>query len=136
MTDQEISQIVGHLRSAGEFGNLSDADLQTIARTGRHLTVPEHWALMTEHTPADKAYLVISGEASVRQQGEEIARVGAGELIGEMALVNRKLRSATVVAESPLEVLHFTSEDIAQLSADVAGFGDLLRSSTAERAGE
>lgn len=66
-------------------------------------------------------------------QPEEIARVGPGELIGEIALVNRKLRSATVVAETPLEVLHFSTEDVTALSEQIPGFEDVLTASAAER---
>ena len=99
-------------------------------------TVPEGWALMVEKTPADKAYLILEGEVSVRRSGEEIARVGAGELIGEMALVNHKLRNATVVAETPLEVLHFTDETVARLTEQVPHFQEALTGASQERSGE
>ena len=133
MVAKEIRDIVTTLQQVPRFSRLSEDDLTLVATHSRHLTVPEHWALMTENTPADKAYLVINGEASVRQGGQEIATVGPGELIGEMALVNRKLRSATVVAMSPLEVLHFTTEDVSTLSGQIPGFEDVLTASAAER---
>lgn len=111
-----------------------DADARRlIAETGRYLTVPEHWALIVEKTPADKAYLILHGEVSIRQGGEEIARVGRGELIGEIGLVDRKLRTATVVAETPLEVLHFTSEDVDALEGEIAKFREALENTAGER---
>lgn len=133
MPANDTRDVVTALQQVPRFNTLTDADLERIASNSRHLTVPEHWALMTENTPADKAYLVIRGEALVRQRGEEIARVGPGELIGEIALVNHKLRSATVVAETPLEVLHFTSDDVKTLSEQIPGFEDVLTASAAER---
>jgi len=99
----------------------------------RYLTVPANWALMVEQQPADKAYLILSGEVSVRQHGEEVARLGAGEVIGEMALVNHRLRSATVVAATPLEVLHFTDDTVATLTAKIPHFRDALMGAVEER---
>jgi len=113
-----------------------DADARRqIATTGRYLTVPEHWALMVEKTPSDKAYLILHGEVSIRQGGEEIARVGRGELIGEIGLVENRLRTATVVAETPLEVLHFTSEDIDALEAELPKFREAIENTAGERRG-
>ncbi len=44
-----------------------------VVEEATYLTVPEGWALMVEKTPADKAYLILEGEVSVRQKGEEVA---------------------------------------------------------------
>jgi len=116
------------------FRDLTDDEVHRVVEEATYLTVPEHWALMVERTPADKAYLILEGEVSVRRNGEEIARVGAGELIGEMALVNHKLRSATVVAETPLEVLHFTDETIERLNDQIPNFKEALAGASQERA--
>src|SRR5689334_20878592 len=91
---------IHQLAKVARFSGLTEDELGMVVEAATYLTVPDHWALMVEQTPADKAYLILSGEVSVRRHGEEVARLGAGELIGEMALVNHKLRSATVVAET------------------------------------
>ena len=116
------------------FSNFSDDEIHQVVEEATYLTVPEHWALMVEQTPADKAYLILEGEVSVRRHGEEVARVGAGELIGEMGLVNHKLRSATVVAETALEVLHFTDEAVARLNERIPTFEHALTGASQERA--
>ena len=76
------------LARLNRFSDFSDDDIHRVVEEATYLTVPEGWAHMVEQTPADKAYLILDGEVSVRRSGEEVARVGAGELIGEMALVN------------------------------------------------
>lgn len=129
----EVNARVEMLARMSRFRDLDDAELRAVIEEATYLTVPEHWALMMERTPADKAYLILAGEVSVRRQGEEVARVGAGELIGEMALVNHKLRSATVVAETPLEVLHFTSDTVERLVERIPHFRDVLAGTAAER---
>jgi CRP-like cAMP-binding protein len=124
---------IQRLARVHRFSAFTDDEIRRVTEVARYITVPEHWALMVEQTPADKAYLILSGEVSVRRHGEEVARLGAGEVIGEMALVNHKLRSATVIAETPLEVLHFTDETVAELTADIPHFREALIGATDER---
>ena len=124
---------IQELARVNRFRDFTDEEIALVTDVARYLTVPEHWALMVEQQPADKAYLILSGEVSVRRHGEEVARLGAGEVIGEMALVNHKLRSATVVADTPLEVLHFTGEIVADLNAKIPHFRDALLGAVEER---
>jgi CRP/FNR family transcriptional regulator, cyclic AMP receptor protein len=115
------------------FSNLSDQDVAKIAKVGTYVTVPADWALMGEGTSADKAYLLISGEVSVRQNGQEIAKLGAGDVFGEMGIVAHKLRNATVVSLSRLECLHFTRAQVEQLEDEVPEFKAALEAAAAER---
>lgn len=126
---------IAKLARIDRFKNLSDDEIKLVVKKARHFNVPEHWALMSEHTPGDKAYLILEGEVSIRQHGEEIARVGAGDVVGEMALVDQRLRSATVVAMTPLDVLHFTDELVTELSAEIPGFREALVGASQERHG-
>jgi CRP-like cAMP-binding protein len=52
-----------------------------------------------------------------------------------MAIVNHRLRSASVVSLTPLEVIHFTKESLEQLLVEVPAFGQALRETTADRLG-
>lgn len=124
---------IKQLAKLDRFSSFSDDEIKMVVEAATYLTVPEGWAMMSENTPADKAYLILAGEVSVRRGGEEVARVGAGDLVGEMALVNHKLRSATVVTETPLEALHFTAETVADLNAKIPHFSEALTGATEER---
>ena len=124
---------IQQLAKLARFSAFSDEEIRLVVDAATYLTVPEGWAMMSENTPADKAYLILSGEVSVRRSGTEVARVGAGDLVGEMALVNHKLRSATVVTETPLEALHFTAETVAGLNAQIPHFSEALTGATEER---
>lgn len=124
---------IEELARVNRFKDFTDEEIHQVADTATYLTVPAGWALMVEQQPADKAYMILSGEVSVRRHGEEVARLGAGEVIGEMALVNHKLRSATVVADTPLEVLHFTAETVAALTAKIPHFREALIGAVEER---
>ena len=124
---------IEQLAKIDRFSTFSDAEIHLVVDKATYLTVPEGWAMMAENTPADKAYLILSGEVSVRRHGDEVARVGAGDLVGEMALVNHKLRSATVVSVTPIEALHFTAETVAELNAQIPHFSEALTGATEER---
>jgi len=129
----EEQRRIEELARVNRFEGFTDEEIHQVVDTATYLTVPANWALMVEQQPADKAYLILSGEVSVRRHGEEVARLGAGEVIGEMALINHKLRSATVVADTPLEVLHFTAETVAALTAKIPHFRDALIGAVEER---
>jgi len=121
--------------SASILDSLSPADAQRVLAAGTSLTLPEGWSPIAERTPADKAYLITAGEVSVRRSGQEVATLGPGSVVGEAAILNRALRSATVVALTPLRVVHFTSEQLSRLADDVPAFGEALRRASTERLG-
>ena len=123
------------LEKLNRLEDLSNADLKKVIDKGRHVRLPANWSLIWEKTPADKAYLIVEGEVSVRKGSEEVARLGPGDVIGEMAIVGHKLRSASVVSLTPLEVIHFTKESLEELLDDVPAFGEALRGTTSDRLG-
>ena len=112
---------------------LEPADAQRVLAAGNALTLPQGWSPIAAGTPADKAYLITEGEVSVRKGGVEIATLGPGNVVGESAIVNRTLRSATIVALTPLKVVHFTSERLEQLVEQVPAFGAALSAAAAGR---
>jgi CRP/FNR family cyclic AMP-dependent transcriptional regulator len=124
---------VSKLEKLNRLDALSDADLATVIHAGRYVRLPADWSVIWERTPADKAYLIVDGRVSVRKRGTEIAQLGPGDVIGEIAIVNHKLRSASVVSLTPLEVIHFTRESLEDLLDSVPAFGEALRATSADR---
>ena len=117
------------------FDGFTDDEVERIKNAGTFVTLPADWSPIWEKTPADKAYILLSGEVSVRRDGEEIARLGPGEIIGEVGIVNHTLRTASIVSLSKLEVLHFTSDDVRQLCDEVPAFREALDRTAQERLG-
>ena len=114
---------------------LDPGDVRRVLAAGTALTLPQGWSPISEQTPADKAYILEQGEVSVRRRGQEVATLGPGQIIGEAAILNRSLRTASVVAVTPLRVLHLTGEALERLVVEVPAFGEAVRSATAERQG-
>lgn len=132
MADDPIPEKLEQLH---RLEDLNNKDLKKIIAKGRHVRLPANWSLIWEKTPADKAYLIVDGEVSVRKGGKEVATLGPGDVIGEMAIVGHKLRSASVVSLTPLEVIHFTKESLQELIDDVPAFADALKQTTSDRLG-
>ena len=118
------------------FDDLTDAELQKIVQSGTEVTVPEHWSLIWEKTPGDKAYIILDGEVVVRKGRTEIARLGPGDVVGESAIVNHRLRNASVVSTTPVRVLHFTREAVEELCSAIPTFKAALDAAAGERIGE
>lgn len=118
------------------FDALSDRDLDAIVKAGTRVNLPQDWSLIWDKTPADKAYIILEGEVSIRKKGQEVARLGAGNIVGETAIVDHKLRNATVVTLTPVRVLHFTREAVVRLCEELPAFREALQVSARGRLGE
>ncbi|MCW2770294.1 MAG: cyclic nucleotide-binding protein [Aeromicrobium sp.] len=107
--------------------------VERLATVGTAVNIPAGWSVIMESTPADSAYIVLDGSAEIRKSGETIATLGAGDVFGEIALVNHRLRSASVIAATPLRALRLGSEAINELLELDSGFADSLRASVEQR---
>lgn len=116
-----------------ELTNLSDAEINEVAKAGRVVHLPAHWSLIWEKTPAHAAYYILEGEVSVQRNHEEIATLGAGDFIGEVAIISHQLRTASVVTKSAVTALNFSAELAVDLAARIPSIGEAIRASTAQR---
>jgi CRP/FNR family cyclic AMP-dependent transcriptional regulator len=86
------------------FSSLNKKELGLIARSADVVTVKPGTEIVTQGTPGHEFYLVVSGQAIVRRNGRKIATLGPGQYFGELALLDRGPRSATVTAETEVEL--------------------------------
>jgi CRP/FNR family transcriptional regulator, cyclic AMP receptor protein len=80
------------------FGQLNDDDVEWMITTGRRQPVPRGDALIRQGVPVDALFILLEGRLSVLlgRQEKEIARLNAGEIVGEMSFVDARPPSATV----------------------------------------
>jgi CRP/FNR family transcriptional regulator, cyclic AMP receptor protein len=91
--------------------------LEIFSDTSDLETFPAGTVILEEGTEGDLMYVVVEGEAAVSLRGKELAIARPGEIVGEMALINSELRSATVTAKT----------DCKLAAIDQASFESLLR---------
>ena len=116
-----------------ELTSLSDSEIAQVAKAGQLVNLPESWAVIWEKTPADAAYYILEGEVSIRRGGKEIATLGAGDFLGEVAILTHRLRTAAVVTKTRVKALHFTAEHGQALAANIPRIGEALRATSASR---
>lgn len=104
------------------FDSFTPREVAQISSHGRRVKLPEGWSPIWESTAADKAYIILDGTVSVRHDGQEIAQLGAGDIVGEAAIVGHSLRTASVVSLTPIQAIHFTDTDIQDLMAEMPSF--------------
>ena len=107
--------------------------VEQLATIGTAVNIPEGWAIMMESTPADSAYVVLDGSVEIRRHGSVVAHLGPGDVFGEIALVNHRLRNASAVAVSPIRALRLGEDAIAALLERDQTFADTLRSIAEDR---
>ena len=97
------------------FSSCSRRELAQVAA----LTVQAHMSagavLTREGASGGIAYILASGSAEVLRGGKRLATLGAGDVIGELSLIDGEPRSATVKAVSDLEVLELDGRDLNKL---------------------
>jgi CRP/FNR family cyclic AMP-dependent transcriptional regulator len=123
----------GRLRKIPVFADLDDKELDHIANLAAEVSVPAGKELVREGDYSYDVLAVEEGTASVTRHGEPIAEIGPGDVVGEMGVLERAQRSATVVALSPMLLVTLTSWDIRRLAKSAPRAVEHLREVVARR---
>jgi CRP/FNR family cyclic AMP-dependent transcriptional regulator len=100
------------------FSELSAEEANRLATFATETSAAEGQMLMKEGDYSVELIAIEEGTADVLQGGRKIASVKAGDLIGEMGLIERKPRNADVIASSPMRLLKLTHWEIRRMSDD------------------
>ena len=106
------------------FGQLSDTDVLWLARTGRRRRIKQGSVLIRERVPVDALYIVLEGELDVVVGADRrrVARLLAGEVVGEMSFIDARPPSATVSAATDAVVFTISKATLQQALAGDAAF--------------
>jgi len=84
------------------FADLDDKDAERLAGDFVERHFAEGAAIATEGVDGLNFFIVASGEAEVTIKGETVSTLGPGSSFGEIALVDKSARSATVTTTTPM----------------------------------
>lgn len=90
------------LRGVQLFADLDDATLERLGSDFIQREFPAGALIAEEGQGGLNFFIVESGEATVTVGGEQVGTIGPGAAFGEVALVDKSARSATVTATSPM----------------------------------
>ena len=100
------------------FSELSPEEARRLATFATETSVSEGQILMKQGDYSTELIAVEEGTADVVRDGQKIASIGTGDLIGEMGLFERQQRNADVIATSPMRLVKLTHWEIRRMSDD------------------
>jgi CRP-like cAMP-binding protein len=121
------------LRAIPLFAGLASEDLAAIAQTGSEAHAAAGEKLATEGEFCYALYAIESGTAEVTANGAGLRTLGPGDVFGEIGVLASGVRTASVVATTPLEMIAFFKRDVWALERQAPAAVKRLRALIAER---
>ena len=100
------------------FSDLSSEEANRLAAFATETSAAEGQILMKQGDYSTELIAIEEGTADVLKDGEKVASLKEGDLIGEMGLLQREPRNADVIATSPMRLLKLTHWEIRRMSED------------------
>jgi CRP/FNR family cyclic AMP-dependent transcriptional regulator len=115
------------------FEGLSKKQLRRISVLMTPLDLPAGKVLTREGQPGYEFVIVLEGEVEVRQGDRVVATRGPGEYVGEIALLDKRPRTATVVATTPVSVEVLSRREFMSLLAEAPELSEQILETMAQR---
>ena len=115
------------------FEALSKRQLRRISSLMTRIDRPAGQVLTTEGQLGFEFFIVLEGEVEVRQGDRVIATRRPGEYVGEIALLDRRPRTATVVATTPVSLEVLSRREFVSLLAEVPELSGQIMATMARR---
>jgi CRP-like cAMP-binding protein len=122
-----------HLASVPLFASCSRKELQTIARASDELSIPAGKTLVEQNDVGRECFVILDGSASVKRNGRKVATLGPGSYFGELSLLDKGPRTATVTADTALTVLVLGPREFSAVLEQVPGMTHKLLAALAAR---
>lgn len=103
------------IRSAPLFSQLSRAEVNEVAKIADEIDVKAGKVLTREGDRGNEFFVILDGAAEVHRGGKKIRMLGPGDFFGEIALVSRSPRTATVTTTVPTDLLVITGTNFRAL---------------------
>ena len=127
---------VDNLAKVSLFSGMTQRELQRIARAGDELDLPAGSTLTEQGQIGREAFVLLEGTATVRRNGKKVATLETGAMVGELALLDHGLRTATVRCDTDCKVLVIEARAFSAVLDDVPALATKLLRSLAGRVRE
>jgi CRP/FNR family transcriptional regulator, cyclic AMP receptor protein len=121
------------LRSIPLFKDVPDEELGQIATFAQEVTVDAGRELVREGDFSYEFMAIEDGEAEVTRHGEHVANLGSGDFFGEMGLLEKTLRNATVTAKTQMRLVTLTGWDLKRMERHIPEAIEQVRATLEER---
>ena len=123
------------LKSLPLFKDVPDDELAQIAGFAQEVNVEQGRELVREGDFSYEFMAIEEGEAEVTRGGEHVANLGPGDFFGEMGLLERTLRNATVTAKTPMRLVTLSGWDLKRVERAAPQALERVRKVLEERKG-
>ena len=127
------STIAAALGNLSMFSLCSRRELKLVAKLAKIRTVRAGTTLIVEGEHDDTLYVIIAGGADVRRGNRKIAQLGSGSVVGELAVLGKAPRNATVVTRTDCDIAAIARRDVYKLIESAPGFSRKLLEALANR---
>ncbi len=121
------------LKTTPLFKDVPEDELAQIAGFAQEVTVDEDRELVREGDFSYEFMLIEEGEAEVTREGKHVADLGPGDFFGEMGLIEKTLRNATVTAKTPMRLVTLTGWDLKRMERHIPEATERVRATLEER---
>jgi CRP/FNR family transcriptional regulator, cyclic AMP receptor protein len=121
------------LKSLPLFKDVPDEELAQIAGFAQEVNVDQGRELVREGDFSYEFMAIEEGEAEVTRDGEHVADLGPGDFFGEMGLLEKTLRNATVTAKTPMKLVTLTGWDMKRMERHIPEAIERVRATLEER---
>lgn len=126
-------QYLEHLAEVPMFSACTKKELGIVGRNADEVTFEPGAVLVSEGESGSEFFIMMSGKAKVTRAGREVAVIGPGEWFGELALLDKAPRNATVTATTPVSVIVLSQRAFKGLLAEVPTMSNRLMTGMARR---
>ena len=121
------------LKSLPLFKDVPDDELAQIAGFAQEVNVEQGRELVREGDFSYEFMAIEDGEAEVTRDGQHVADLGSGDFFGEMGLLEKTLRNATVTAKTPMTLITLTGWDMKRMERHIPEAIERVRATLEER---
>lgn len=121
------------LEGIGAFSGLSRHEFEKLAGWTFELEVPEGEELLHEGRLPHEFFVIEDGAVEVRYDGERIAELGAGDFFGEIALLEGRPRTASVIATTPVRLIVMSAQEFRRMEQELPAVADRVHSAVRAR---
>jgi CRP/FNR family cyclic AMP-dependent transcriptional regulator len=121
------------LRGLAFFEGFTEAELDRVAELAEDVTAEAGALLIDQGRMGTECFVIEVGYAGVYVGDEHVVTLGPGSMVGEMALIERMPRSASVVAETPVRLLAFDNRSFMELLSEMPKAEERVKTLLASR---
>ena len=121
------------LREISLFAGLGKRELEQVGQWTTELELPEGQVLGRQGSIAYEFFVIEDGTAEVTIDGEHVADLGPGDFFGEIGLLERERRTATVTATRPIRVIVMLGSEFRAMEREMPRVAAQVRQAIADR---